>query len=154
MEVTAQGGSMVVDFLPLKDWDNTPIDTHFLKVLSFKGSTQRKMIITKEEFKYQLKMYTEKHKYEITSSYMPRQLEARIRIIISNRKASRKIIRGKMSMITKSDCRYYINEIKGIAKNFDDKTEEKINNKAKSITASKLKKMYYELLSEIYGGDY
>ena len=57
-------------------------------------------------------------------------------------------------MITKSDCRYYINEIKGIAKNFDDKTEEKINNKAKSITASKLKKMYYELLSEIYGADY
>ena len=49
MEITAQGGSMVVDFLPLKDWDNTPIDTHFLKVLSFKGSTQRKMIITKEE---------------------------------------------------------------------------------------------------------
>ena len=59
-----------------------------------------------------------------------------------------------MSMITKSDCRYYISEIKGLAKNFDDKTEEKINNKAKSITASKLKKMYYELLSEIYGGDY
>ena len=34
MELTAKGGSMVVDFLPLKDWDNTPIDTHFLKVLS------------------------------------------------------------------------------------------------------------------------
>ena len=57
-------------------------------------------------------------------------------------------------MITKSDCRYYINEIKDLAKNFDDKTEEKINDKAKSITASKLKKMYYELMSEIYGGDY
>ena len=28
MEITAQGGSMVVDFLPLKDWDNTPIDSH------------------------------------------------------------------------------------------------------------------------------
>ena len=57
-------------------------------------------------------------------------------------------------MVTRSDCRYYISEIKDLAKNFDDKTEEKINNKAKSITASKLKKMYYELLSEIYGGDY
>ena len=56
--------------------------------------------------------------------------------------------------ITRSDCRYYINEIKDLAKNFDDKTEEKINDKAKSITASKLKKMYNELMAEIYGGDY
>tara|TARA_B100001093_G_scaffold497840_1_gene545240 strand:+ start:321 stop:509 length:189 start_codon:yes stop_codon:yes gene_type:complete len=53
--------------------------------------------------------------------------------------------------ITRSDCRYYINEIKDMAKNFDDKTEEKINDKAKSITASKLKKMYNELLKEVYG---
>ena len=37
MEITAQGGSMVVDFYPLKDWDNTNIDTHMLKVLSFKA---------------------------------------------------------------------------------------------------------------------
>ena len=56
--------------------------------------------------------------------------------------------------ITRSDCRYYINEIKDLAKNFDDKTEQNINDKAKSITASKLKKMYYELMSEIYGEDY
>ena len=65
-----------------------------------------------------------------------------------------KFIKEHKMSITRSDCRYYINEIKQIAKNFDDKTEEEINNKAKSITASKLKKMYYELLSEIYGGDY
>lgn len=56
--------------------------------------------------------------------------------------------------ITRSDCRYYINEIKDLAKNFDDKTEEKINDKAKSITASKLKKMYNELMAEIYGESY
>ena len=59
-----------------------------------------------------------------------------------------------MSMITKSDCRYYISEIKDLAKNFDDKTEQKINDKAKSITASKLKKMYNELMAEIYGESY
>jgi|TARA_B100001094_G_C17790236_1_gene604023 hypothetical protein len=56
--------------------------------------------------------------------------------------------------ITRSDCRYYIKEIKDLAKNFDDKTEEKINDKAKSITATKLKKLYDELMEEIYGGDY
>ena len=56
--------------------------------------------------------------------------------------------------ITRSDCSYYIKEIKDLAKNFDDKIEQQINDKAKSITASKLKKMYNELLKEVYGGDY
>ena len=65
-----------------------------------------------------------------------------------------KFIKEHKMSITRSDCRYYINEIKDLAKNFDDKTEEKINDKAKSITASKLKKMYNELMAEIYGGDY
>lgn len=60
-----------------------------------------------------------------------------------------------MSMtITKSDCRYYINNIKELAKNFDDKTEAKINDKARSITASNLKKLYGELMMEVYGDEY
>ena len=53
--------------------------------------------------------------------------------------------------ITRSDCRYYINEIKDLAKNFDDKIELQINNKAKSITASKLKELYDELMDYVYG---
>ena len=56
--------------------------------------------------------------------------------------------------ITKSDCRYYINNIKELAKNFDDKTEAKINDKARSITASNLKKLYGELMLEVYGDEY
>ena len=53
--------------------------------------------------------------------------------------------------ITRSDCRYYINEIKDLAKNFDDKIEQQINDKAKSITASKLKELYDELMDYVYG---
>ena len=53
--------------------------------------------------------------------------------------------------ITRSDCRYYINEIKDLAKNFDDNIEQQINNKAKSITASKLKELYDELMEYVYG---
>ena len=56
--------------------------------------------------------------------------------------------------ITRSDCRYYINEIKNLAKNFDDKTEQQINDKAKSITASKLKKLYDELMEHVYGDEF
>ena len=56
--------------------------------------------------------------------------------------------------ITRSDCRYYINEIKDLAKNFDDKTEQKINDKAKSVTASQLKKLYKSIMEEVYGDNY
>ena len=42
-------------------------------------------------------------------------------------------------------------EIKDLAKNFDDKIEQQINDKAKSITASKLKELYDELMDYVYG---
>ena len=53
--------------------------------------------------------------------------------------------------ITRSDCGYYINEIKDLAKNFDDKIEQQINDKAKSIKASKLKELYDDLMDYVYG---
>ena len=53
--------------------------------------------------------------------------------------------------ITRSDCCYYIKEIKDLAKNFDDNIEQQINNKAKSITSSKLKELYDELMDYVYG---
>ena len=68
MEVTAQGGSMVVDFLPLKDWDNTPIDTHFLKVLSFKGSNMNKRVITKDTMREEITDRVDNFTYEVTDS--------------------------------------------------------------------------------------
>ena len=70
MQITSNGGSMVVDFYPVKDWDNTPINNRILKVLSFRGDTQRKMLITRDEFYYQVKQYVEKHKYQITDDSM------------------------------------------------------------------------------------
>ena len=64
---------MVVDFYPIKDWNNN-IDpaNRMLKVLSFRGDMQKKMLISKEEFYYQVKEYMN-HKYKITSEYMPAQ---------------------------------------------------------------------------------
>ena len=46
---------------------------------------------------------------------------------------------------------YYNNEIKDLAKNFDDKIEQQINHKAKNITPSKLKELYDELMEYVYG---
>ena len=73
MELTSKDGNMVVDFYPIKDWKGTiDPDNRMLKVLSFRGDMQKKMIISKDEFYYQVKEYMN-HKYNITSEYMPAQ---------------------------------------------------------------------------------
>ena len=52
MELTSKDGNMVVDFYPVKDWDNNIINNRILKVLSFRGDQQKKMLITRDEFYY------------------------------------------------------------------------------------------------------
>ena len=73
MEVTSRDGNMVVDFYPVKDMNNNLIANRMLKVLSFKGDKQRKMIISKDEFYYQVREYIKDCKYSVTSEYMPAQ---------------------------------------------------------------------------------
>ena len=73
MEVTSRDGNMVVDFYPVKDMNNNLIANRMLKVLSFRGDTQKKMLITRDEFYYQVREYIKDYKYSVTSEYMPPQ---------------------------------------------------------------------------------
>ena len=73
MELTSKDGNMVVDFYPVKDLDNNLINNRILKVLSFKGDKQKKMLITRDEFYYQVREYILQCKYKVTSEYMPAQ---------------------------------------------------------------------------------
>ena len=73
MEVTSRDGNMVVDFYPVKDMNNNLIANRMLKVLSFRGDTQKKMLITRDEFYYQVREYIKDCKYSVTSEYMPPQ---------------------------------------------------------------------------------
>ena len=73
MELTSKDGNMVVDFYPVKDLDNNLINNRILKVLSFKGDKQKKMLITRDEFYYQVREYIKECKYSVTSEYMPAQ---------------------------------------------------------------------------------
>ena len=73
MELTSKDGNMVVDFYPVKDWDNNIINNRILKVLSFRGDTQKKMLISRQEFYYQVREYIKDCKYSVTSEYMPPQ---------------------------------------------------------------------------------
>ena len=73
MELTSKDGNMVVDFYPVKTWDNKLISNRMLKVLTFRGDIQNKMLITRSEFYYQIREYLKDYKYKITSEYMPPQ---------------------------------------------------------------------------------
>ena len=73
MELTSKDGNMVVDFYPVKNWDGEMINNRILKVLSFRGDKQKKMIITRDEFYYQVREYILHCKYKVTSEYMPAQ---------------------------------------------------------------------------------
>ena len=73
MELTSKDGNMVVDFYPVKDWNNNIINNQMLKVLSFRGDMQKKMIISRDEFYYQVREYILNSKYKVTSEYMPAQ---------------------------------------------------------------------------------
>ena len=73
MELTSRDGNMVVDFYPVKKWDGEMINNRMLKVLSFRGDMQKKMLITKDEFYYQVREYIKDYKYSVTSEYMPAQ---------------------------------------------------------------------------------
>ena len=73
MEITSRDGNMVVDFYPVKDMNNNLIANRMLKVLSFRGDTQKKMLITRQEFYYQVREYVKDCKYNVTSEYMPAQ---------------------------------------------------------------------------------
>ena len=73
MEITSRDGNMVVDFYPVKNWDGTLISNRMLKVLSFRGDMQKKMIISRDEFYYQVRENILQCKYKVTNEFMPAQ---------------------------------------------------------------------------------
>ena len=48
MQICSKKGSMVLDFYPIKDWNDNIIPGKFLRILSFMGQTQTKRIVTKK----------------------------------------------------------------------------------------------------------
>ena len=73
MEITSRDGNMVVDFYPIKEFSNNIINNRMLKVLSFRGDMQKKMIISKDEFYSQVREYIMQYKYKVTNEYYPAQ---------------------------------------------------------------------------------
>ena len=73
MELTSKDGNMVVDFYPVKNWGGDLINNRMLKVLSFRGDMQKKMLISKDEFYSQVREYIMQYKYKVTNEDYPAQ---------------------------------------------------------------------------------
>ena len=50
MQIQSQKGSMVIDYYPTKTWDNVKLHDKVLKILTFRGKTMIKRVISTESY--------------------------------------------------------------------------------------------------------
>ena len=50
MQIQSQKGSMVIDYYPTKTWDNVKLPDKVLKILTFRGKTMIKRVISTEAY--------------------------------------------------------------------------------------------------------
>jgi hypothetical protein len=66
MQITANKGSMVLDFYPIKDWSDNIIPDQFLRILSFRGETMTKRIVSSAIMNEDVISRTEDYGYKVT----------------------------------------------------------------------------------------
>ena len=62
MQLQSKKGSMVIDYYPTKTWDNVKLPDKVLKILTFRGKTMLKKVISTEA--YINEVYDRIHKFE------------------------------------------------------------------------------------------
>ena len=66
MQITANRGSMVLDYYPIKDWNDNRIVDKFLRILSFRGETMTKRIVSSSQMDEDVISRTEDYGYKVT----------------------------------------------------------------------------------------
>jgi len=74
MQITAKKGSMVLDFYPIKDVFDNIIPDQFLRILTFRGETQTKRIVSKEIMNEDVNNRVEDYGYKVTDYHTIPQL--------------------------------------------------------------------------------
>ena len=62
MQIQSKMGSVVLDYYPTKTWDNVKLHDKVLKILTFRGKTMIKKVISTEA--YINEVYERIHKFE------------------------------------------------------------------------------------------
>ena len=68
MQLTAR--SIVLDYYPIKSFSNNIIPDNFLRVLSFKGETQNKRIVTEEQMNEEILDRVSNYNYNVTDNLL------------------------------------------------------------------------------------
>ena len=66
MQISSSKGSMVLDFYPIKDWSDNIIPDQFLRILSFRGETMTKRIVSSAIMNEDVISRTEDYGYKVT----------------------------------------------------------------------------------------
>ena len=68
MQISAKGGTIVLDYYPLKSWQSNIFPEKYLRVLSFKGETQTKRLVTQEKLDEEVRDRVDNYSYSITGN--------------------------------------------------------------------------------------
>ena len=68
MQLSAK--SIVLDYYPIKGWQSNIFPEKFLRVLSFKGETQTKRIVTEEQMNEEILDRVTNYNYNVTDNLL------------------------------------------------------------------------------------
>ena len=68
MQITSNKGTVVLDYYPIKNWQNVIDPDNILRILSFKGDTIVKRIITKDKMGDEILDRVDNYDYIITDN--------------------------------------------------------------------------------------
>ena len=70
MQISAKGGTIVLDYYPIKTWSNNIIPDKFLRILSFKGQTQTKRIVNEAQMNEEILDRVSNYNYNVTDNLL------------------------------------------------------------------------------------
>ena len=68
MKISSKEGTVVLDYYPLKSWQSKIFPEKYLRVLSFKGETQTKRLVTQEKLDEEVRDRVDNFSYSITGN--------------------------------------------------------------------------------------
>ena len=68
MQITSKGDTIVLDYYPIKTWSNNIIPEKYLRILTFKGQTQTKRIVTQDKLDEEVRDRVDNFNYRITGN--------------------------------------------------------------------------------------
>ncbi len=68
MQITSNSGSVVLDYYPIKNWENVIDPINVLRILTFRGQTMTKRIVTSESRENEISDRVDNYGYIVTDN--------------------------------------------------------------------------------------